>query len=311
MQACAFDIKVFHRTCPVLPAHKPFLVVQYEGKFRLDHCNPFGLGSASSSAGQICNALIDIWQVDLGEDADAKKYEDDCPLIRYPDLVASAQAGQFVYKFDRTSILVPINSLCAPWHPTKTGSAFNSLLLFLGLNWDFMEHHVSLPLEKRLKNIARVEQMIAGILTSQPFTLHDLQEIHGALCHLSFVYREGASRLSTLSNAMSPFRGNRFACRWLSNSVLDTLTWWQRELSKPDYVRKLKPLGPLRDFGIYVDASTSWGVAVVIGERWHALKLVPGWKHSGIDICWLEAVALELCFMFLEQLDFKDIHVLV
>jgi hypothetical protein len=302
---------VFHRTCPVHPAHKPFLVVQYEGKFHLDYCNPFGLGSASSSAGQICNALIDIWQDDLGEDADAKKYEDDCPLVCYPDLIASAQAGQFVYKFDRTSILVPINMLCAPWHPTKTGSAFTSLLLFLGLEWDFMEHHISLPLEKRLKNIARVEKMIVGILSSQPFTLHNLQEIHGALCHLSFVYREGASRLSTLSTAMSPFRGNRFARRWLSNSVLDTLTWWQKELSKPNYVRKLKPLGPLHDFGIYVDASTSWGVAVVIGERWHAFKLVPGWKHSGIDICWLEAVALELCFMFLEQLDFKDIHVLV
>jgi hypothetical protein len=110
---------------------------------------------------------------------------------------------------------------------------------------------------------------------------------------------------------MAPFRGNRFARRWLSNSVLDTLTWWQKELAKPDYVRKLKPLGPLRDFGIYVDASTSWGVAVVIGERWHAFRLVPGWKRSGIDICWLEAVALELCFMFLEQLNFKDIHVLV
>jgi hypothetical protein len=110
---------------------------------------------------------------------------------------------------------------------------------------------------------------------------------------------------------MSPFRGNRFARRWLSNSVLDTLNWWHKELLKTDYVRKLKPLGPLRNFGIYVNASTSWGVAIVIGERWHALRLVPGWKHDGIDICWLEAVALELCFMFLVQLAFNDVHVLV
>jgi hypothetical protein len=32
---------------------------------------------------------------------------------------------------------------------------------------------------------------------------------------------------------------------------------------------------------------------------------------SGIDICWLEAVAFESCFLFIEQLAFKDIYVLV
>jgi hypothetical protein len=35
------------------------------------------------------------------------------------------------------------------------------------------------------------------------------------------------------------------------------------------------------------------------------------WKRAGIDICWLEAVALELCFLFIEQLAFEDIYALV
>jgi hypothetical protein len=93
--------------------------------------------------------------------------------------------------------------------------------------------------------------------------------------------------------------------------MLDTLVWWERLLLQPSFVRKLLPLGKLRDFGIYVDASTSWGVGVVIGERWYAIPLCKKWKRKGIDICWLEAVALELCFLFLEQLAFKDIYVLV
>jgi hypothetical protein len=44
--------------------------------------------------------------------------------------------------------------------------------------------------------------------------------------------------------------------------MLDTLIWWKRLL-----------LGKLRDFGIYVDASTSWGVGIVISERWYAIQL--------------------------------------
>jgi hypothetical protein len=93
--------------------------------------------------------------------------------------------------------------------------------------------------------------------------------------------------------------------------MLDTLIWWKRLLLQPSFVRTLLPLGKLRDFGIYVDVSTSWGVGIVISERWYAIQLRKKWKHAGIDICWLEAVALKLCFLFLKQLVFKDIYVLV
>jgi hypothetical protein len=93
--------------------------------------------------------------------------------------------------------------------------------------------------------------------------------------------------------------------------MLDTLVWWERMLLQPSFVRKLRPLGKLHDFGIYVDASTSWGVGFIIGERWYVLPLREDWKRDGIDICWLKAIALELCFLFLKQLAFKDIYVFV
>lgn len=61
-QACSFDIAKFHRTCPILPDHKPWLVVQGRpGEFGIEHCNPFGLGSASSNAGAVGSATVDIW----------------------------------------------------------------------------------------------------------------------------------------------------------------------------------------------------------------------------------------------------------
>jgi hypothetical protein len=54
---------------------------------------------------------------------------------------------------------------------------------------------------------------------------------------------------------------------------------------------------------IYVDASTSWGTGIIIGQCWAAFRLAPDWKRPGQDICWLEAIALELLVYFLVQLD--------
>src|SRR6187551_1783883 len=82
-QACSKDIEKFHRTCPVLPHHKPYLVIQgRDGEFYIDHCFPFGATSASSNSGMIANALVDIW-IAL-EVEPISKYEDDLNMGRSP-----------------------------------------------------------------------------------------------------------------------------------------------------------------------------------------------------------------------------------
>ncbi|KAF7348151.1 hypothetical protein MSAN_01768000 [Mycena sanguinolenta] len=307
-QACAFDVKSFHRTCPVLPAHKPWLVCSFDELFYLDHCHPFGAKPASSNAGQIVNAAVDIWQVATLHHARELKYEDDCDVVRFP---SAPEGPPYTYKFDRNSILDPIRELRIPWHPTKTGDAFLDTTVFLGLEWDFPTRRVSLPTEKRLKYLSRVQNMLKGIRTSKKFTLLELQEIHGSLCYVAFVYKEGSSRLAVFSNGMSSFKSNKFSLRWLSESIKKALIWWERKLLDASFFRQLSPLPPLRDVGIFVDASTSWGIAVVIGTKWHALQLKPNWKQPGTDICWLESVAIELCALFLEQLGYRDEHLLI
>jgi kynureninase len=49
--------------------------------FYLDHCYPLG-ASASSNAGQICNAAVDIWQAEVDRETVIKKYEDDIPVVQ-------------------------------------------------------------------------------------------------------------------------------------------------------------------------------------------------------------------------------------
>jgi hypothetical protein len=145
----------------------------------------------------------------------------------------------------------------------------------------------------------------------QGLTLDDLQELHGTLCHVVFVFQDGSSHLPVFSNLMTHYKGNTFIRRKLSGTATKTLRWWIRRLRDTTAFRQLHPIGPLRDHRIYVDASTSWGIGIVIGRNWYSLKLAQGWKEPGRDICWLEAIAIEILFQFLVQLRYHDIHLLI
>src|ERR1700678_1666149 len=106
-QACTFDIAKFHRTCPVIPAHKPWLVVQgLSGESYIDHVHPFGSAAASSNAGMIGNAIVDIWQA-LGV-RPTFKYEDDLKIFRQPlSAPTTADSGNNIpeYGYDRDQAL--------------------------------------------------------------------------------------------------------------------------------------------------------------------------------------------------------------
>ena len=93
--------------------------------------------------------------------------------------------------------------------------------------------------------------------------------------------------------------------------MLTDLRWWHVELSKPSFYRDLHPRGEIQDLGLFVDASTSWGIGIVIENRWAAFKLVAGWKTEGMDICWLVTLALELLVYFLQAMDIWDAHILI
>ena len=128
----------------------------------------------------------------------------------------------------------------------------------------------------------------------RPCHLCDVKKIHGSLCHIAFVYLNGHSHLPSLSNFASTFHSDEFPMKYPPHSLITDLKWWLVKLSLWGIHRSLWPLGPLSDLGLYVDASTSWGIGIIIGAEWAAFQLSPSWKTEGQDICWLETVAIEL-----------------
>lgn len=306
-QACCFDIKSFHRTCPVLPDHKPFLVVTFEEKLYINHNHPFGAQPASSNAGQIANALVDIWSAQLADDGLLFKFEDDINCFRFPNTLGPFRHNNFLYAHDRNSVLDLVSCLNVPWHAEKSGIEFKDCFSFIGFIWDLPRKRVSLPDKKRLKYLLHVNSMLESHENEHgSFKLRDIQVLHGTLIHISFVFPEGSSRLPIFSNFMSSYHGNKFAKRHLTNSFIHSLKWWQARLQDTSAFRQLFPIQPLDDFGIYVDASTSWGIGVILDHSYYTLTLKSDWKHPGQDICWLEAIAIEILFCFLRQLGFRN-----
>jgi len=60
---------------------------------------------------------------------------------------------------------------------------------------------------------------------------------------------------------------------------------------------------------IWVDASTSWHIGVVVGEHWATCKLNAGWKSEGRDISWAESVALEIAVLWVIEESLLDSEV--
>lgn len=208
-QACTLDIEKFHRTCPLSPHHKCWLVVQgKDGKFYLEHVYPFGTASASANAGYIANVAVDIWIAKGVEPV--LKYEDDLDVFRYPTPDGRHLENERHYNYDKPEILAAIAALGIPWHPEKGDGVFRSVFTYIGFLWDINQKVVSLPNEKRLKFRERTRHFLEDFENKKECTLNDIERIHGSLCHVAFVYIEGRSRLSSLSQFGCSYEGNRF-----------------------------------------------------------------------------------------------------
>jgi len=295
----------------VHPNHKPWLVVKGTGDddFYIDHCHPFGASSASSNAGMIGNAIIDIW---LSEGVGpVVKYEDDCNIYRIPVSNGPFKNGTHQYAYDKHEAGCRISSLRVPWHEEEGDPDFLFTQVYIGFFWDLPNRSVSLPPAKLVVVRERL-RIFLDRYEGHQCLLREVDRIHGTLCHIAFVYLDGRSRLASLSNFAASFKGDEHILQYSLKSMISDLKWWPEALSEPTpHIRVLRPHGPLKDMHIYVDASTSWGIGIIIGDAWAAFRLKDNWKIPGRDICWLEALAIELLLYILEARRLHDADLLV
>jgi hypothetical protein len=156
-----------------------------------------------SNAGMVGDTTVDIWVSEgIGPIC---KYEDDLNVFRYPIPKAD---GSLTFTYDRQAALDLIAPLRVPWHPDK-GQDFSTLVIFLGFLWDIATKSVSLAKPKRIKFLDRVISFITSFSNTR-CQIHDIMRIHGSLCHITYVYPLGRSRLASLSTFISTFNDDSF-----------------------------------------------------------------------------------------------------
>jgi hypothetical protein len=202
-----------------------------------------------------------------------------------------------------------IASLRIPWHPDK-GQDFAFSFTYLGFFWNIQNKTVTLHDQKREKFLNRVNNFLASFSGGR-CQMQDVMKIHGSLCHIAYIYPDGQNRLPSLSNFICSFQDNNFTYRYPPNSVITNLLWWKLILSRSCITCTLIPWGHPTDLHIFVDASTSWGIGILIGQQWDAWQTSLTWKGPFRDIGWLEGVALELLIYAPEEKGLHGAHLLI
>lgn len=305
-QAATFDIDSAYRNIPILPDHKPFLVIQvHPHQFFIDHVCPFGPASGPGLQAQIMDAIVDILlRLGFGgSQGDVKVWVDDLISFRFPSGPKNWR-GQWKYPFDIEDLFGVSRQLGIPW---KRGKCFrySSQFTYVGYVWDLEERLVALPEEKRKHCLKTVETFLDDA-SAGTITLKDTRSITGTLSHASFVCPWGRSYLASLHVLITAFRNSPTPPE-ISEQLVPDLQWW-RDTLQQETCGSLVPRDT-HNLDVWVDAST-WGIGIIIGGRSAAWKLAADWEADGRDIGWAEMVALELACMYLTK-DHKDVTIIV
>jgi hypothetical protein len=218
------------------------------------------------------------------------------------------------YSFDIDDICELARYLGIPFSPNKV-TTFSPTTRYVGFLWSWDSKVVSLPSDKRL-------QVRAKLVTARALDKTSLKSLHslsGSLSHVSMVVPEGRSNLRGIWNllaSMSSSSSNPHALRSWTPSALRDLDWWIRYLDAPDISMRLcTEINPDDSFRVFSDASTSWGIGIVIGSEFDRFKLAEGWESWGgeaKDIGWLEFIGVELAVFFvLAKHRLRNRHILV
>lgn len=173
---------------------------------------------------------------------------------------------------------------------------------FIGFIWNGVEKTVRLP-EKKLEER---RQQVLEFLNGSQFSFDQVEVLAGRLTHVSYILPQLKCYLNSVHRWKAAWR-KRFAKQILPEDVREDLEYWSRSLGSFKNHRLIPAVEP-KEVKWVGDASTSFGVAVVIGEKWCQYRLKEGWQtRSPVKrgIAWLETVAIRLGILMIIEMNWK------
>jgi hypothetical protein len=244
----------------------------------MDHNFPFGACSAHYCLGRVVDVIVDI--LHAVEISPVPKWGDDLFPIRFPSGSISDVNGatSYIYSYDLPFLRNILAPLCVPWHASKWND-FSSSPVYLGLIWDFENRTVALAEPKHEKYLLKVTNFLLSHSSSHVEKKLALSLL-GTLSHVTVVHQDGRSYLSALSTFISSFTSEHKP-RYPRSSVIKDLEWWSVKLAQKGFARPLSPRGIMQDLGIWVDASKTWGIGIIVGNKWDVWEWITPWHCEG------------------------------
>lgn len=213
-----------------------------------------------------------------------------------------------ILPYDEQLIWSTARFLGWPWSLDKH-QPFSSSFTYLGFLWNISSRTVELPFDKKIKYLARLDPW----LNFPSATLSEAQKLIGTLTHCSLVVPHGSSHLPLLFKFVSGFRNasSSFVRHKISQQLHEELRWWTGQLQLPFVGKSIKVPPPASSVPVYVDASTSWGIGILIDNQWEAFRFLPNTFSQGRNIGWAEMVAVELCISALAALFSPNSHFVI
>jgi hypothetical protein len=209
---------------------------------------------------------------------------------------------EFSYSFEDIDKLS--DALGFIWGKDKD-SPFAPSCPFTGFLWNVQDRTVALAAKKA----AKYQNAIFEWQKSRTHTLEETQSLYGKLLHTSLIVPEGRAYLTNLEAFMGVASHNPFVPLTPPRDTPSDIKWWSHTLTKSSLQRRLPVPSEVVDLHAFSDASSGFGIAIVIRGKWRAWKLIEGWNTEGRTIAWAEAIGFYLLVRAILDARAHSIHV--
>lgn len=225
------------------------------------------------------------------EDGTLEEFDEDC---RFPVTDLSGASPRSIedsrFSCNMADIDEASKDFDVPWERLKD-KPFAYSNPYIGIMWDLERNRVYLSEEKKHKYLLAIQVW----KKRDTHVLLDVQQLYGKLLHVTLVVPKGRAYLTSLEAMLRLAFDKPFLPRRPVKSLEADFLWWSTLLQSSFVGRSIpKPL-TLHDPAAYSDASSGVGIAIIIGGRWRAWRLLKGWQtlNGQKDIGWAEAVGFE------------------
>lgn len=301
-QVAVFDVDSAYRNIPVHPEDQRHFCVSWNGKVYIDHCVAFGSASSAGLFGRVADCFVAIIQYHGAQQI--LKWVDDFIFFRYP----SNSSTPYQYSYSSSLIFEVAHNLGLPWSLPKFHE-FSASFTYLGFLWNIPDRSVQLPDAKKKKFSDRCNLWLSGSKQN----LRSAQTLLGSLNHCCLVFRSARTHLFHLRSFVARFPplASPFLSFPVPQALRTDIIWWISALSQEFFgciVASPPEILPLK---IFVDASTSWGIGILINDKWAAFRISPSAFSSTHSIGWAEMVAVELAVSLLCAVHPRKSHFLI